>query len=53
METMISTDKEFSTWARQTCINYPEVLEQMLKSANPLERAIAVRIIKNAGVVTL
>jgi hypothetical protein len=49
METMISNDKEFSTWARQTCINHSEVLEQMLKSVNPLERAIAVRIIKNAG----
>lgn len=53
MGNKIPNDKEFSTWARQTCINHPDVLEHMLKSINPLEKAIAVRIIRNAGVSEL
>ncbi|MCO5383539.1 MAG: hypothetical protein NHB15_16910 [Methanosarcina barkeri] len=48
MVTMTSTDKDFTTWTKQTCINHPDILEQMLKSISPLERAIAVRVIKNA-----
>jgi hypothetical protein len=50
METMTSNDKSFSSWAKQTCSKHPDILDHMRKSTNPLERAIAVRIMKNAGV---
>lgn len=47
---MTSNDISFFTWTKQTCTKYPEILEHMRKSTDPLERAIAVRIMKNAGV---
>jgi len=53
METTTLNDKSFSAWAKQTCTQHPDILEHMRKSTDALERAIAVRIIKNAGVSEL
>jgi len=50
---MTSNDISFITWAKQTCTKHPEILDHMRKSIDPLERAIAVRILKNAGVKEL
>jgi hypothetical protein len=50
MNTTTSNDISFLSWAKQTCIKYPEILDHMRKSTDPLERAIAVRILINAGV---
>lgn len=46
METMTLSDKSFSTWAKKTCAKHPEILEHMKQSHDPLERAIAVRIME-------
>jgi hypothetical protein len=53
MNMMTSNDISFITWAKQTCTKHPEILDHMRKSIDPLERAIAVRILKNAGVKEL
>lgn len=47
MKSIISTDKSFSTWAKQTCALHKDILEHMRQSRDPLERVIAVRILKN------
>jgi len=52
MNTRISNDKSFFTWVKQTCSEHPEILDHMRKSTDPLNRAIAVRIMINAGVVS-
>ncbi|BAW28068.1 long chain acyl-coa synthetase [Methanosarcina thermophila] len=49
MKTTISNDKCFSTWAKQTCTNHLEILEHMRKSTDPMDRAIAKRIMQTAG----
>jgi len=46
-------NKAFLTWAKQVNTQHPEILDHMRKSTDPLERAIAVRIMKNAGVSEL
>lgn len=46
METMTTNDKSFFTWAKQVNAQHPEILGYMRKSTDPLERAIAVRILK-------
>ncbi|MDW5549113.1 MULTISPECIES: hypothetical protein [Methanosarcina] len=50
METMTSTDKDLPSWAAQTCTNHLEILENMRKSTDATERAIAKRIMQIAGV---
>jgi hypothetical protein len=50
MHNMTSKDISFISWAKQTYTKHPEILDHMRKSTNPLERAITVRIMKNAGV---
>jgi hypothetical protein len=50
MNNMTLKDISFISWAKQTCTTHPEILDHMRKSTDPLERAIAVRIIINAGV---
>ena len=50
METITSNDKEFSVWAKQVYSQHPDILKHMRESTDTLERVIAVRIIKNAGV---
>lgn len=50
METMKSKDKSLSAWAEQTCAKHPEILEHMSKSLDVMDRAIAKRIMKIAGV---
>lgn len=47
---MISNDKSFFIWAKQTCEKHPEILLHMRESTDPLKRAIAIRIMVNAGV---
>ena len=46
---MIQSNLSFLEWAKQTCTKHPEILDHMRKGIDPLERAIAVRIIENAG----
>ncbi len=50
MEIMTSTDLSFSAWAKEKCALYPEIVRHMRNSTDPLERAIAIRIMKVAGV---
>jgi len=50
---MTLKDISFISWAKQICTKYPEILDHMRKSTDPLNRAIAVRILKNAGVIEL
>ena len=49
MESMTLTDKEFSTWARETCSNHDEILQNMLKSNDILTVVIAKRILAVGG----
>ncbi len=53
MNNMTLKDKSFISWAKQTCTKHPEILDHMRKSTDPLERAIAVRIMIHAGVIGL
>lgn len=53
MKNTISNDKSFFMWAKQTYENHPEILDQMRKSTDPLKRAIAIRIMINAGLIKL
>ena len=48
MSKMTSNNKFFSTWAKQISSDHPEILDHMRKSTDPLDRAIAIRIMKNA-----
>lgn len=50
MVTMTSTDISFSAWAKEKCTLYPEIVKHMRNSTDPLERAIAIRIMKVAEV---
>jgi|GEM_PF-2766069 hypothetical protein len=50
MNNMTLKDISFISWAKHTCTKHPEILDHMRKSTDPLERAIAVRIMINAGV---
>ena len=45
-----ATNKDFAAWAKEKCARYPEIIKHMQNSFDPLERAIAIRILKNAGV---
>ena len=49
MEITTSTDLSFSAWAKESCAQYPEIVKHMRNSTDPLERAIAIRIIEVAG----
>lgn len=44
----------FSTWAKNVIAQHSEILEHMRTSADPLERAIAVRItaVANEGMMS-
>jgi hypothetical protein len=53
MNNMALKDISFISWAKQTCTKHPEILDHMRKSTDPLERAIAVRILKNGGLSEL
>jgi len=48
MEDTSHEDKDFLTWAKQVSTQYPDILEYMRKSTDPLDRAIAVRIMKKS-----
>ncbi|WP_157206103.1 hypothetical protein [Methanosarcina vacuolata] len=50
MKTMTLENKDFAAWAKEKCARYPEIIKYMRNSFDPLERAIAIRIMKNAGV---
>ena len=43
----------FLSWAKKVNSEHPGILEAMRKSTDPLDRAIAVRILKNAGIYEL
>ena len=45
MDTMLLTDKDFPAWARETCSNNRETLNNMLKSSDVLTVVIAKRIL--------
>lgn len=49
METMSLTNKDFSTWAKDTCSNHHEILNNMLKSNDILTVVIAKRILTVGG----
>lgn len=49
MNTMLVTNKDFPTWAKETCSNYPDILENMLKSNDILTVVIAKRILTVGG----
>lgn len=53
MEITTGTNKDFASWAKEKYTLYPEIINNMKSSLDPLERAIAIRIIKNAGVSQL
>jgi len=53
MNITTSNDISFRSWAKQTCTKHPKILDHMRNGTDPLERAIAVRIMKNAGVSEL
>jgi len=53
MNNMMLKDICFISWAKQTCTKHPEILDHMRRSTDPLDRAIAVRIMINAGVSEL
>lgn len=40
----------FLRWAKQVSTQHPDILEHMKKSTDPLDRVIAKRIIRVAGV---
>jgi hypothetical protein len=42
--------KDFLSWAKQVCIEHPDILEHMMKSTDVLDRVIAKRIMIIAGV---
>jgi hypothetical protein len=50
MDTVTARDKELSIWAKNVSSQHPDVLKQMRKSTDTLEKVIAIRIMINAGV---
>ncbi len=45
-------DKSFDKWVKETYQQHGEILEQMCKSHDPLERTIAIRISNIGGLQT-
>jgi hypothetical protein len=44
-----ANDLSFLEWAKSVNSRYPDILEHMRKSTDPLDRAIAKRILQTAG----
>ena len=49
MNTITTNNKSFLEWALQVNAQYPDILEYMKKSTDPLGRVIAKRIMQTAG----
>ncbi len=49
MENMTQSNLLFVEWSKRVNSQYPDILEHMRKSTDPLERVIAKRIIQIAG----
>ena len=50
MKNMIQSNISFLEWTRLVTTQHPDILEHMRKSTDPLDRAIAKRIMQTAGV---
>ena len=50
MKSMIQSNISFLEWTKMMNTQYPDILEHMRKSTDPLDRAISKRIMQIAGV---
>jgi hypothetical protein len=49
LNTITTNDLSFLEWTKKVSAEYPDILKQMLKSSDLLDRVIAKRIMQKAG----